>query len=141
MDFALDEDVKSDLAFAIISLVCLNVEIPYFNSLILLYVIKLSVTLQNVVNAVAIPRQALFMSALLGFISILIFTEFGFYFFSVEFFNAEQSVDECSNMILCLSTFVHGGFLSGGGIADHINDLGHELLYSDSRSPLPLFPL
>ena len=46
MDFALDPDVKFDLAFAIISLVCLDVDIPYFNSLILLYVIKLSVTLQ-----------------------------------------------------------------------------------------------
>jgi hypothetical protein len=46
MDFISDEDVKSDLGFAIISLVCLNVDIPYFNSLILLYVIKLSVTLQ-----------------------------------------------------------------------------------------------
>jgi hypothetical protein len=46
MDFISDDDVKSDLGFAIISLVCLNVDLPYFNSLILLYVIKLSVTLQ-----------------------------------------------------------------------------------------------
>ena len=73
------------------------------------------------------------MSALLGFICILIFTVFGFYFFEFEFFNSNQSADECSSLILCLATFLHGGFLSGGGIADHIKgDLGHELLLSDT---------
>lgn len=46
INFSLDDDVKADLFFAILSIICLNVDLPYFNSLILLYVIKLSVTLQ-----------------------------------------------------------------------------------------------
>lgn len=88
--------------------------------------------LQNVAKAVTIPIQSLAMSAFLGFICIFIFTVFGFYFMPVEFFNSNQSVDECSTLLLCLATFLHGGFLSGGGIADHITgDLGHELILSD----------
>lgn len=75
------------------------------------------------------------MSAFLGIICIFIFTVFGFYFLPEAFFNPNQSTNECSTLILCLATFIHGGFLSGGGIADHIKgDLGHELLLSDTAT-------
>lgn len=132
---ASDNDLKFDLLFAVISFLCLDIDQPYFNSIMLLYVIKQSVTLQNVVKAVVLPGHSLIMSAILGFICIFIFTVYGFYFLPNAFYNENQSADECSSLVLCLATFLHGGFLSGGGIADHIRgDLGHELILSDSRS-------
>ena len=89
---------------------------------------------QNVVKAVTLPATSLILSSLLGFICILIFTIFGFYFFPDDFYNEDQSVDECSTLLYCLATFLHGGLLSGGGIADHIGgELGHAPLYAESK--------
>jgi hypothetical protein len=119
---------------AIIGIMALNVHQPYFSSLLLLVIVKLSITLQNVVRAVTLPRVALFLSSVLGLIMIFIFAIFAFYLFPNEFYNEEQYTDECSTMLRCLTTFLHGGLLSGGGIADHISgDLGHPPRYADSR--------
>ncbi len=86
------------------------------------------------VKAVTLPKVALALSAMLGIIMIFIFSIFGFYLFPTEFYNDEQHVDECGTLLLCLVTFIHGGLLAGGGIADHISgDLGHAPQYSQSR--------
>jgi hypothetical protein len=70
----------------------------------------------------------------LGFICIYIFTLFGFYFFSNNFYNESQSIDECATLLSCLITFLHGGLLAGGGIKDHVQgELGIDLSYVDSR--------
>jgi hypothetical protein len=74
------------------------------------------------------------LSAVLGFIALYIFAVFGFYFFSSEFYNTEENVDECQTLLLCFSTMLHSGLLSGGGISDHISgDLGHYPNYNESR--------
>lgn len=119
---------------AIVGIFALDVNRPYFCSLLLLCIVKLSITLQNVVKAVTLPRVALFLSALLGLIMIFIFAIFAFYFFPNEFYNQEQHFDECSTLLLCLTTFLHGGLLSGGGIADHISgELGHAPIFADQE--------
>ena len=120
--------------FTITSLLCLNPNTPYFNSVMLLAIVFKSSTLRNVIKSVILPFRSLAMSSLLGLVCIYIFTVFGFYFFPDEFYNEDQSIDECSNLMLCFVTFLHGGFLSGGGIADHFNDLGHEPVRSDSEN-------
>lgn len=85
-----------------------------------------------------LPASSLILSSILGFICIYIFTIFGFYFFDT-FYNRDQSVDECSNLLVCLITFLHEGLLNGGGIKDHVEgDLGIELPYNDSTSVIPL---
>jgi hypothetical protein len=118
--------------FTIISMLCVNPNTPYFNSIMLLAIAFKSSTLQNVIKSVTIPFSSLALSSLLGMICIFIFTVFGFFFFPDEFYNEDQSIDECSNVMLCFVTFLHGGFLSGGGIADHLGDLGHEPVRADS---------
>jgi hypothetical protein len=119
---------------AVIGVLALNVNKPYFSSLMLLVIVKLSITLQNVVRAVTLPRVALFLSSVLGLIMIFIFAIFGFYLFPNDFYNEMQYTDECSTLLLCLTTFLHGGLLSGGGIADHISgDLGHAPIFADSE--------
>ena len=119
--------------FTALSIFCLRPSTPYFNSLMLLAIASKSSTLQNVVKSVTIPFTSLALSALLGLICIFIFAVFGFYFFPNEFYNEDQNFDECSNILFCFVTFLHSGFLSGGGIADHIsNDLGHEPILADS---------
>lgn len=119
---------------AIVGVLALNVHRPYFCSLMLLVIVKLSITLQNVVRAVTLPRVALFLSSVLGLIMIFIFSIFAFYLFPNEFYNEDQYTDECSTLLLCLTTFLHGGLLSGGGIADHVSgELGHPPLYADSE--------
>lgn len=119
--------------FTIIALLCTNPSTPYFNSIMLLAIVFKSTTLQNVIKSVTIPFNALALSSLLGLICLFQFSIFGFYFFPHEFYNEDQSIDECSTVMLCFVTFLHGGFLSGGGIADHLNDLGHEPVRADSE--------
>lgn len=123
--------------FTIVSFFCLDPDKPYFNAIMLLAIAFKSSTLQNVIKSVTIPFTSLALSSLLGVICIFIFTIFGFYFLPNDFYNEDQSIDECSTVMMCFVTFLHGGFLSGGGIADHLNDLGHEPALADSRA----FPL
>ena len=117
------------IGFTIVGILSLNVNRPYFNSLMLLSLGKLSVTLQNVLKAVTIPRVALALSAMLGLIMIFIFAIFGFYFFPDSFYNYDQNIDQCATLLTCVITFLHGGLLSGGGIADIIQPV----VYSYSR--------
>lgn len=124
-----DSIIGFRIFFAIVGILSLSVRRPYFNSLMLLSLGKLSVTLQNVLKAVTIPRVALALSAMLGLIMIFIFTIFGFYFFPDSFYNYDQNIDECATLLTCLITFLHGGLLSGGGIADIIQPV----VYSYSK--------
>jgi hypothetical protein len=126
------ELIASRLLFTLISLLCLDLTRPYWCSMMLLQLVENSKTLRNVIRAVTLPAYALLQSCLLGLICIFIFAIFGFYFFPDSFYNENQSVDECSNLLFCYATFLHNGLLNGGGIADHITgDLGHEPIFSD----------
>lgn len=118
--------------FTIVAMLCTQPFTPYFNSIMLLAIVFKSSTLQNVIKSVTIPFNSLALSCLLGLICLFQFSIFGFYFFPHEFYNEDQNFDECSTVMLCFVAFLHGGFLSGGGIADHLNDLGHEPVLSDS---------
>lgn len=127
-------ELQYRVACVIVGILALDVNQPYYSSLLLLVIVKLSITLQNVVKAVTLPRVALFLSSVLGLIMIFIFAIFAFYFFPQEFYNEDQFTDECSTMLRCLTTFLHGGLLSGGGIADHISgELGHPPRFADSE--------
>ena len=126
------EHINSRLIFTLLSYFCLDLSQPYWCSMMLLQLVENSKTLRNVIRAVTLPAYALLQSCLLGLICIFIFAFFGMYFFENDFYNENQSVDECSNLLFCYATFLHNGLLNGGGIADHIKgDLGHEPVYSD----------
>ena len=125
--------IATRTVFTLFSLFCLKLDQPYWCSVMLLQLVENSKTLRNVIRAITLPAYSLLQSALLGLICIFIFTVFGFYFFPNEFYNENQSVDECSNLLYCYATFLHNGLLNGGGIADHIKgDLGHEPIFSDN---------
>jgi hypothetical protein len=64
---------------------------------------------------------------------IFVFAIFAFFRFPTDFYNVDQGENECGTLLLCLVTFLHGGLLSGGGIADRMSSLGHEPLISDSQ--------
>jgi hypothetical protein len=127
------DHISSRFLFTVLSFFCLNISQPYWCSMMLLQLVENSQTLRNVIHAITLPAYALLQSCLLGLICIFIFTVFGFYFFPDSFYNENQSVDECSNLLYCYATFLHNGLLNGGGIADHIKgDLGHEPIFSDN---------
>jgi hypothetical protein len=115
-----DSRMRITAFYFIISLLCLNEDRLYFNSIMLLVFVNMSQTLRNVVRAVSLPAIPLLLSSMLGLICIFIFSIFGFYFFRNDFYNDEQDINECDTLLMCLTTFIHGGLRSGGGIADHI---------------------
>jgi hypothetical protein len=45
-DTAMDKELKFDIVFLILAALCLNVQRPYLNSLMLLFIVKQSGTLQ-----------------------------------------------------------------------------------------------
>jgi len=103
--------------------------------MLLLSIIQMSQTLKNVVSAITIPGMALTMSALLGVVVIYIFALFGFWFFSSDFFNEDQSKNECETLLLCLTSFLHNGLIAGGGIADYLGgELGNPPSLVDSNA-------
>ena len=115
-----DSRMLLSVFYTTISLLCLDTSKAYLNSLMLLVIINMSETLKNVVKAVTIPAISLMLSSLLGMVCIFIFAFFAFYYFSAEFYDQNQLVNECETLLFCLATFIHGGLLNGGGIADHI---------------------
>ena len=122
---------RNRIVFTIFSILCLDLSRPYWNSVMLLQMVENSKTLQNVIRAITLPAYSLLQSCVLGLICIFIFAVFGFFFFPDSFYNEDQGVDECHNLLFCYATFLHRGLLNGGGIADHINgDLGHDPVYT-----------
>ena len=106
---------------------------PYFFIFHLLDIVVMSSALQNVVQAMIIPRKALGMTALLGFITIYIFTTIAFYSFHDDISSVDRG-QECKTMLLCFTSFVHNGLLSGGGMGDFMTyELGHFPLHSDPQ--------
>jgi hypothetical protein len=61
------------------------------------------------------------MTALLGLFAVYIFSLVGFYAFPHDFYSEAISGDECETMIMCFTTFLYNGLLSGGGIADYMS--------------------
>jgi hypothetical protein len=98
----------------------------YYYCFHLLDLIVMSPSLQNVVQSVMQPRAALGMTAILMVFTVYIFSMIGFYAFPLDFYNADNGIDECGTMITCFFTFLHSGLLAGGGIGDYISgELGY----------------
>jgi hypothetical protein len=99
----------------------------------LLDLVVISPSLQNVVRSVTQPITSLAMTALLGLFAVYIFSLVGFYAFPNDFYSESTAGDECKTMVLCFTTFLYNGLLSGGGIADFMS---YELGWSPSFSGL-----
>ena len=63
---------------------------PYLFTFHLLDLVAMSTALQNVVQAMVIPRKALGMTALLGFITIYIFSTIAFFTFHQDISSPER---------------------------------------------------
>jgi len=87
----------------------------------LLDLVVISPSLQNVVRSVTQPIQSLAMTALLGLFAVYIFSLVGFYAFPHDFYSEALAGDECGTMVMCFTTFLYNGLLSGGGIADYVS--------------------
>ena len=87
----------------------------------LLDLVVISPSLQNVVRSVTQPIQSLAMTALLGLFTVYIFSLVGFYAFPHDFYSESLAGDECGTMVMCFTTFLYNGLLSGGGIADYMS--------------------
>jgi hypothetical protein len=87
----------------------------------LLDLVVISPSLQNVVRSVTQPIQSLAMTALLGLFAVYIFSLVGFYAFPHDFYSEALAGDECGTMMMCFTTFLYNGLLSGGGIADYVS--------------------
>ena len=95
----MDPPIAYNIFFGIIALLSLNMNWFFFCPLILTIVISMSTTLQNVLKAISLSTQQLIMSSLLGLITILIFSFFGFVFF-FSFFQDSFNVSPWSFYVI-----------------------------------------
>lgn len=125
-DTLIDHTVKYRLAFFIISCICLDMDLFYFNPLMLFIVIRMSVTMQNILKVLAYSGKSLLMIVVFIFISVLVYTMFG-YIYLYDYFQHEGK-NTCQTMLQCFTVFLYGGVIATGGIKDYfIIDLGSDL--------------
>ena len=87
---------------------------PFYFSLLLLDVVYRNPSLQNVVNSIYLPRQALILTFVLLIVIVYIFTIFGYWMFE-DYFNPN-----CRSLLQCLYTVWDYSFKYDGGIGGYL---------------------
>jgi len=96
----------------------LGLELYYFISLQMLDIINRSEALANVIRAVTRPAKELFLTALLLFCIIYIYSIFSFYFLAPLWIDGAGGRTPCRSALSCLVISIDGGLLQGGGIGN-----------------------
>jgi hypothetical protein len=113
-----DENVKYKFAFFIVATICLDIDLFYFNPFILFMIVRMSITLQNVLKSVTISGQQLIMTCIFLAIGVLTFTMFAFTYVHDSFVNEHFGRNDCDHMLECFVTMLYGGVINTGGIKD-----------------------
>ncbi|OQR90294.1 hypothetical protein ACHHYP_05646 [Achlya hypogyna] len=83
--------------------------------------VNINIGLKFVVKAMNMNFSKLAITAAFGGVVIYFFALFGYYFFQAEFTIDGDS--QCSTLMHCVMTYLHGGLLNGGGIGDYLSDV------------------
>jgi len=93
---------------------------PFYNTVLLLDLMKKDPTAGDVLQAVWLPREMLMVTVMLGIFVIYIFTFMIFFINSIRG-QAEFLYGECDYLFKCLQWAVGFGMRNGGGLADYFN--------------------